>query len=246
MAAPQHQTPDEQLLDATRPHVVRVGDTVRRRPGPHAPFVHAVLRRLEERGFTAAPRFLGLDEQGRETLSFLPGRSGHGLRRPGTGRLSELAAWTAALHDALAGTPEAGSAPTVCHRDLAPWNLIVDPAPGVPLAFVDFDDAAPGRPAQDVGYLLWTFLRLGTPEVTDDEQRHDLESFLSAYDTVARTPVDRSEMPAAIRTEMTRVLQMRRTQRSSADPGLAEFAVSRVAEIEHDLTWLAARAHWWT
>ena len=237
---------DEQVLDAARPHVVRIGDTVRRRPGPNATFVHAVLRRLEDRGFQAAPRFLGLDELGRESLTFVPGRSGLGLHRPGTVRLTQLAEWTAALHDAMAGTPEAGSAPTVCHLDLAPWNLIADPAPGVPLAFVDFDDAAPGNRAQDVAYLLWTFLRLGRPECSDEEQRHDLRGFLTAYDAAAHTPVDRPELPAAVGTEMTRVLRLRRSQRSSTDPALASFAAARVAEIEHDLTWLAARAHWWT
>lgn len=44
--------------------VVRVGDTVRRPTKARAPFVHELLRHLEARGFSGAPRFLecyGLD-----------------------------------------------------------------------------------------------------------------------------------------------------------------------------------------
>jgi len=53
------------------PGVVHVGATVRRPAGPHSPFVHEHLRYLEEIGFDAAPRFLGIDEHGREMLTFI-------------------------------------------------------------------------------------------------------------------------------------------------------------------------------
>ncbi|MDH6627257.1 hypothetical protein M2271_005081 [Streptomyces sp. LBL] len=53
--------------------VVRVGDTVRRPAGPWTPAVHALLTHLHEAGFRAAPRPLGIDERGREVLTFVPG-----------------------------------------------------------------------------------------------------------------------------------------------------------------------------
>ncbi len=43
--------------------------------------MHALLRHLEARGFAGAPRVLGLDEQGREVLSYLPGET-VGISRP--------------------------------------------------------------------------------------------------------------------------------------------------------------------
>jgi hypothetical protein len=55
------------------PGVVRVGDTVRRPIGPHTAAVHALLSYLHAAGFAGAPRPLGIDEQGREVLSFIPG-----------------------------------------------------------------------------------------------------------------------------------------------------------------------------
>jgi hypothetical protein len=43
--------------------VVRVGDTVRRRPAGR--FVHELLAFFERAGWDGAPRFLGVDERGR-------------------------------------------------------------------------------------------------------------------------------------------------------------------------------------
>lgn len=56
------------------PGVVRIGNTVRRPLKSNASFVHALLLHLEVNGFTAAPRFLGIDAQGREMPSFIEGK----------------------------------------------------------------------------------------------------------------------------------------------------------------------------
>src|SRR5579871_1663987 len=56
--------------------VVRINETVRRAVGPWSPAVHDLLRHLEARGFDAAPRVLGIDEQGREILTYIPGEVG--------------------------------------------------------------------------------------------------------------------------------------------------------------------------
>src|ERR1044071_5058641 len=53
--------------------VVRVGDTVRRASGPWTPTIHALLRHLRATGFAMVPEPLGIDEQGREIISLLPG-----------------------------------------------------------------------------------------------------------------------------------------------------------------------------
>ncbi len=53
------------------PGIMRVRNTVHRLPKGNAAFVHTLLVFLEEQGFPLAPRFLGIDEQGREVLSYL-------------------------------------------------------------------------------------------------------------------------------------------------------------------------------
>ncbi|MFI6739035.1 hypothetical protein ACIBI9_39445 [Nonomuraea sp. NPDC050451] len=53
--------------------VVRIGDTVRRARDAGAAFAARVLAHLESAGYPHAPRHLGIDEQGRDILSFIPG-----------------------------------------------------------------------------------------------------------------------------------------------------------------------------
>lgn len=53
--------------------VARVGNTVRRPIGPASGLIHAFLDHLYEEGFASAPRVLGVDDQGREVLTFHPG-----------------------------------------------------------------------------------------------------------------------------------------------------------------------------
>src|SRR3954447_21613456 len=58
---------------ANRGQIVRVGDTVRRPQRATSLATHALLRHLVDVGFSGAPRFLGVDEQGREVLSYVSG-----------------------------------------------------------------------------------------------------------------------------------------------------------------------------
>jgi len=53
--------------------VVRVGDTVRRPLHRNSEFVHALLRHLGAVGFDGVPRLLGIDDRGREILTYVDG-----------------------------------------------------------------------------------------------------------------------------------------------------------------------------
>ncbi|WP_280493276.1 phosphotransferase [Nocardia asiatica] len=152
--------------------VVRVGDTVRRRPSPRAEFVHELLARFERCGWTGAPRLLGMDDQGREILAYLDGqvpieehRSAAVGCRAALARVAEL---VRAFHDLTAGTDLAAGGEVVCHNDLAPKNTVYrDNGDGMrPVAFLDWDLAAPGRRIHDLAHACWQYLDLG-PRISD-------------------------------------------------------------------------------
>lgn len=54
---------------------MRVGDTVRRPPGPDPQLARDVLLRLERAGFRAAPHWLGVDDEGREIVGWIDGET---------------------------------------------------------------------------------------------------------------------------------------------------------------------------
>ena len=154
--------------------VVRAGRTVRRRAGPWTPAVHALLRYLEEAGFDATPRALGVDDQGREVLSYVEGADGHRLGRThaevhGDDALAAVAHLIRRYHDLaagfvppararwqfMAGAPREG---IVCHNDLGPVNTIY--REGRPVALIDWDFAAPCPPAWDLAYAAWRYVPL--------------------------------------------------------------------------------------
>ena len=70
---PEHEEP---LAGGNLTPVVRIGETVRRTQGFWSDAVHDLLSHLDRVGFAAAPRFLGVDKQGREMLSYLLGTVG--------------------------------------------------------------------------------------------------------------------------------------------------------------------------
>jgi hypothetical protein len=52
---------------------VRVGATVHKSPPADAVFVRGLLELFAGRGWAGAPRFLGVDDRGRQVLSFVAG-----------------------------------------------------------------------------------------------------------------------------------------------------------------------------
>lgn len=157
--------------------VVRVGDTVRRPTGPWTPAVHALLDHLHAVGCPGAPRPLGIDERGREILTFAPGSAvwpdRFALLDPER-RLARVGRLIRELHDAAADftpPPDAAwqrllppdGAEQIVHHDLAPWNLVVPDdgeVDGGGWQFIDWDGAGPGTRLGDLAYAAHGFLPL--------------------------------------------------------------------------------------
>ncbi len=149
--------------------------------GPNAPFVHDLLRYLETVDFEGAPKLLGVDEQGREILSFVEGEvpHDHGEYRPTQARLTRVAAMIRRFHDATAGSTIAADAEIVAHNELGPHNTVF--AGSEPLAFIDWDDAAPGTRLFDLANAIWSFANVGEGGDSVGEQAHLIRLMCNAY-----------------------------------------------------------------
>jgi hypothetical protein len=175
--------------------VVRVGDTVRRGAGPWTPTIHALLRHLRASGFDQVPEPLGIDDQGREIISFLPGQVGT-YPLPdfvlSDQTLETVARTLRAYHDATQGFvggpwqwPAHEPIEVICHNDFAPYNMLFED--GRLTGIIDWDLASPGPRVWDMGYAAYRFVPLtdpANPDVTNPgvaEQARRLARFCDAY-----------------------------------------------------------------
>lgn len=153
--------------------VVLVGETVRKSPPRDRVFVRRLLRHFEQHHWTGAPRFLGTDQRGREMLSFIHGevpwrQSDEPSSIRSEQSLAAVARQVRHFHDLTAGTDLADGHQVVCHNDLSPKNTVYRDTGGqlLPVAFIDWDIAAPGARLHDVAHVCWQYVGLG-PGVRD-------------------------------------------------------------------------------
>ena len=130
-------------------------------------------------------------------------------------------------------------------HDIAPWNLIL--RAGVPVGLIDFDDVAPGARVEDLGYLAWVFLDLGSPRWPASEQGRRMRLVCDRYrHAVAEELVGASAIEAglvdAVLAQHERILGFRRRQAAtSTDPDVRAFAIDRVAATEQSRDWIRAQ-----
>lgn len=164
--------------------VHRVGDLVERTADHWTTTVHDYLRHLEKSGFPGAPRPIAI-ENGIERLSYVEGEV---LARPDW-RPGELCNWPVwaredrvliaaaklirELHECAAGFEPVNpawrehQAPTrdgeiVVHGDLGPHNTVY--RNGLPVAFIDWDQAHPSESILELAAAAWQYVPLGPEE----------------------------------------------------------------------------------
>ncbi|MBA3719314.1 MAG: NUDIX domain-containing protein [Nocardioidaceae bacterium] len=208
---------------------VRIGSTVRRPTGPWTPAVHALLAHLGAAGLDGVPRVLGVDERGREVLTYVPGRvaaqDGETVRDVDVQQLGE---WLRRYHAAVlefrppavlrwrtVDRPlEAGE--IVCHHDVAPYNAVMDGDRLV--GVIDWDMAGPGRPLEDLSFAAWNCVPLHA-DVGAAESARRLRLLCSAYGGAEPGAVLAGVVPR-IETAVAKIAAGQR----AGDPGMCNLA----------------------
>lgn len=162
---------EEMLTGGNVSSVYRLGDTVRRELKPNSPQIHKLLKHLENKGFSYAPKFLGIDEKDREILSFIEGEAGNYPLKEymwSNDVLKEIAEMLRLYHDSMMdfsieeGWQSIDNTPqpfeVLCHNDFAIYNLIFNHER--PVGIIDFDVAGPGPRLWDIAYTLYTCVPL--------------------------------------------------------------------------------------
>lgn len=164
----------------TTPGVVKNGDTVRRPRERRSVFASRVLRELNDRGYRWAPRYLGVDEQGRDVLSFVDGATTDHPSQRDERCYAAMGRMLRQLHDLTRGSELAAGGACVVHGDPGPFNVVM--RDGMPVALIDWDSAHPGDPFVDVGYAGWTWCIQAVGNVPLQDQARRLHEFVDGYD----------------------------------------------------------------
>ena len=241
---------------ANRGRVLRVGDTVRRPLRPTTPAVHALLRHLEDVGFDGAPRALGVDDHGREVLTYVPGEAVTAPVPPWgltDAALRSFGRLLRRFHDACQGFDPGGHAWSerasspfdrggMTHNDPNLDNVVF--RDGEAVALIDFDLAAPGDPVWDVGAAarLWAPLRapVDSTDVRRGRELQRLRIFVDAYDLDDGA---RQRVAEAVSGQHTWICALIGDGARQGVPGFSEYwTPATVRRSERTRRWLESHA----
>ena len=168
------------LQGGTQTDVREAGGVVFRSPGPQSPTIMALLRHLDQVGFTAAPRPIGegFAPDGREMLSFIVGESPqpHAWSDDAVHRIGQMLAELHVATDSFDVPADArwrpwfardlrGGHPVIGHGDLGPWNILA--VDGRPTAFIDWDNAGPVDAVWELAQVAWQNAQLHDDDVAE-------------------------------------------------------------------------------
>ncbi|MEO3892237.1 aminoglycoside phosphotransferase family protein [Nonomuraea sp. B5E05] len=252
-------TDEEVLQDTPHRRVVRVGDTVRRPVQAWTPAVHALLSHLEGAGFPFSPRVLGIDEQGREVLTYVEGEAGprSWAKVAGDGGLAAMARLLRDYHDAVAGfrppdglawyTGETGlgDGKLICHGDFGPWNVVWRDER--PVGILDWDYARPADRLYDIAYALEHLAPFRDDEEClrwlaysrPPDRRHRVKAFAVAYGLP-----DAAGLPDAVIGVQRDIRErVRRLGEAGAEPQATWVADGYLDELSRRVSWSQENRH---
>lgn len=238
-----------EYLEGGRHEQISLSENVVRRPaGPWTETIHNLLHHLKKAGFDGAPAAIGIDDDGNEMVSFIPGEvSNYPLS---TAASSPEALMSAALllrkyHDATVPfaddeaddavwmLPKREPGEVICHGDYAPYNVVLSGNQAI--GIIDFDTAHPAPRIWDVAYAVYRWVPFVNPNSPDTiyglaEQIKRAKQFCDGYG------LDVSQRKMLVDTLIERLDALVRYMRAEADKGNDNF-IANIAD-GHDLAYL--------
>ena len=239
--------------------VVRVGNTVRRPNEPWSPAIRVLLDHLATAVPGIAPRSLGIDEKGRDTISFVEGETGHyplAEQMRSDASMVSAARLLRRYHDAASALrdridlpwqyadPDPDRREVICHNDAAPYNIIFQN--GLPAMLLDFDHAGPGPRIRDVAYAVYRFAPLASDEschgfgwTTPPNRFARARMFIETYGLESTDGLI-AMVEHRVRNLRDNILELAQTDPTRVTRHLQE---DHIGSYNSDLAWIDAHRH---
>jgi Ser/Thr protein kinase RdoA (MazF antagonist) len=218
--------------------------------------VHALLRHLADVGFDGAPRVLGVDDDGREVLTYVPGQAVTAPPEPWgltDAALRSVARLLRRFHEASRGfdahrhgwarrAPAPFDGTGMTHNDPNLDNVVF--RDGEAVALIDFDLAAPGDPVWDVGGTARMWAPLRPPGDTADRRRgRELERLRIFVDAYGLDDSGRARLVDAVRGHHAWMCELVGDGAREGVPGFREYwTADTVERTERTRRWLESRS----
>ena len=138
----------------------------------------SLLKIFEQQNFVGAPKYLGqIDDK--DILTYIPGEVPKKFRPWSDDQVRAASRLLREMHDATRGSDLAGRFDVVCHHDPGPNNYVFQD--DVPVAIIDFEEAAPGSRLEDVAYMAWTWSVASKQAMPLEQQAEQVRLIADTY-----------------------------------------------------------------
>lgn len=158
--------------------VVRIGETVRRPHKETSDFANAVLLFLEQNRFPYSPKYLGSDEKGRDMYTYIPGFVPEEIGETTLPQLLEFIKMIRTFHDISTGFT-GDTEKVLCHNDLSSCNTVF--LKKKPIGIIDWDSVAYGERWEDITYILWLWINIGSHTRNTEKILRQIQQALYFY-----------------------------------------------------------------
>ena len=166
--------------------VVKIGNEVRRPHKKESNFANSFLQFLEKQNYLFSQKFLGQDEQGRDRFFYINGLVPKEIGETNIFQLCQFMKIVRQFHDLSLGFTK--STKVICHNDLSPCNTVFQN--NQPVGIIDWDSAAPGERWEDLTYILWLWINIGSHRREEIDILGQMKTALVAYNADKETLSD--------------------------------------------------------
>ncbi len=138
--------------------VVKSDNIVFRPHKNESDFANKFLKYLETKNFPYSQRYLGRDEKGRDKFLYIDGYVPNEIGDTNIEQLCRFMQTVRNFHDLSLGFTN--SEKVICHNDLSPCNIVF--VNNMPDAIIDWDSCAVGERWEDITYILWLWINIGS------------------------------------------------------------------------------------